>query len=118
MARTKTKQTMPRKPKGAKDKIPGQRKIRASIKAIIEDVVANEEKTVRKALVDGIKGGPRNAHHYLKMAAEYTDGKPGDNLRVQFDVDELAEAKKTLHEKLDILLKRLPSPDATEPPTE
>jgi len=114
----KKKATPPPKQKGSKDRIPGQRKIKASIKAIIEDVVATQSLTVRKALIDGIKGGPRNAHHYLKMAAEYTDGKPGDNLRVQFDVDELAEAKKTLHEKLDILLKRLPSPNAPEPPAE
>jgi hypothetical protein len=63
---------------------------------------------VRSAIVRGINAGPRDAHHYLKLAAEYTDGKPDSNLRIQFNEDELATAKETLNKKLDMILERIP----------
>jgi len=96
-----------KKQKGEKDKVPGQRKIRASVKAIIAEVVQDNSKTVRQAILDGLQGGPRNAHHYLKLAAEYTDGKPDQTLMHRFDEDELATAKDTLSRKLDAFLERV-----------
>lgn len=117
--RRKNKTPPPPKQKGAKDKVPGQRKIRASVKSIIVEVVEKQKSTVRGAIVRGLKSGPRDAHHYLKLAAEYTDGKPDQKLSVQFDEDELATAKESLHKKLDTLLKRIEENAArSEPPTE
>ena len=101
----KFKKGNPGKKKGTTDRVPGQRKIRASVRAIIEEVVSNEERTVRQAIVGGLKGGPRNSHHYLRLAAEYTDGKPTDNVRFRFDEDELATAKQTLNNKMNDLLE-------------
>jgi hypothetical protein len=92
--------------KGTKDKIPHGRTVKASVKAMIEEVVQSEHKTLRDAFVGGIKGGPRTAHFYLRMAAEYTDGKPADtvNLTAKFAEDELANAKLRLDKKVAALV--------------
>lgn len=93
------------RPKGAKDRIPNGRVVKASIKAIAEEVASNEGTTVRKAIIDGIKGGPRFAHNYLRFVAEYVDGKPADTLNVghSFNEDELAQAKDRLDRKMTAL---------------
>jgi len=103
----------PPKQHGSKDRIPHGRTVRASVKAIIEEVVKDKRKTVRASLMRGLRSSPRDAHHYLKLAAEYTDGKPDANLTVKFDEDELATARDTLSKKLDAILLRL-----TKPPEE
>lgn len=93
------------RPKGAKDLIPNGRVVKASVKAIAEEVAATEGLTIRKAIKDGIKGGPRFAHNYLRFVAEYVDGKPADTLNVghSFNEDELAQAKDRLDRKITAL---------------
>lgn len=114
----KTTRVLPRqrKPVGAKDHVQGQRRIRSSVKAIIADVVANHRLTVRGAIMRGLKASPQFSHHFVKLAAEYTDGKPGDKLDVTFHEDELATAKASLHQKLDTILTTLLS--KKDPPPE
>lgn len=92
------------RPKGAKSKVP--QGVRASVKAILEDVVLRKKKTVRTAIVDGIRSGPRHADRYLRLAAEYVDGKPTDNvnLNARFNQDELGSARELLGRKLDNIL--------------
>lgn len=113
---------MPRKPKGAKDKGgPGSRSIKASVKAIIEEVVgdATGRTTIAKALLDGLKGGPRNADRYLRLCAEYIDGKPVDtmNLNAQVTMDEVTTAKGRLEGKMNTLLKAVLAKRKVEAPT-
>jgi hypothetical protein len=92
------------RPKGARSKVP--QGVRASVKAILEDVVSKEKRTVRDAVVDGIRSGPRHADRYLRLAAEYVDGKPTDNvnLNARFNQDELGSARELLGKKLDGIL--------------
>lgn len=108
----------PGKPPGTKDNLgPGSRSVKASIKAVIEEVTLNEGTTIRKALMDGIRGGARNADRYLKLMAEYTDGKPKDTLDLNVRDDELATAKQRLDRKMDTLLKAVLAKRATQQPT-
>jgi hypothetical protein len=93
------------------DSVPHGRTIKSSIRAIIQEVVNDEPLTVRDALRRGLAADPKVAHHYLKLAAEYIDGKPDQNLRHSFDVDELAQAKDTLGQKLDAVLATLTRTD-------
>jgi len=92
------------RPPGAKSVVPAG--VRASVKAILEDVVSKRKKTVRRAIIDGIQSGPRHSDRFLRLAAEYVDGKPTDNvnLNARWNQDELSEAKDTLGKKLDGIL--------------
>jgi hypothetical protein len=96
----------PGRPKGAKDLVPGGRTVRASVKSLIEEVVDGNAKSIRDALKRGIRSGSRHADRYLRLCAEYTDGKPVDtiNLNSQYRPDELASAKASLSRKLDKML--------------
>lgn len=117
--RTRFKKGNPGKPKGSKDKLPGGRSIKASIKAIIERVVENEGETIESALIDGLSGGARFAHNYLRLCAEYTDGKPAEtlNLNSQYNEDELAQAKDRLDRKVAQLAATILKRDTVDPPT-
>lgn len=96
------------KQKGTTDKVPHSRAVKASIRAVIEDVMLNEATTVRQAVLRGFKAEPRDSHHFVKLAAEYTDGRPADTLNInQFNEDELATSKDRLTQKLDEFLTRV-----------
>lgn len=92
------------RPKGSKNKVPSG--IRASVRAILEEVVRTRQKTIRDAVLDGIQSGPRHSDRFLKLAAEYVDGKPSDNinLNARWNQDEIGEAKSALTKKLDDVL--------------
>jgi hypothetical protein len=98
------KKGSPGRAKGATNRVP--RGVRASIKAIIEDVVKGNSKDVRTAFEGGLRGGPQHADRYLKLAAEYLDGKPTDNvnLNARWNQDELATAREQLGKKLSSML--------------
>jgi hypothetical protein len=114
--RTRTKRVG--RPKGAPDTVP--RRARASVKAVIEEVVSERAHSIYDAVLDGITSGPRYAHNYLRLAAEYTDGKPDAtlNLRTQFREDEVATATKALGRKMQQLFERAASTVAILPPAE
>lgn len=110
----------PGRRKGQKE-VKGKRTAKASVQTLIEEVVRGNAATIRDALKRGLRSGPRHADRYLKLAAEYTDGKPVDTLNVnsQYKPDELEAAKHTLGRKLDklftvILANRTHPPETTE----
>lgn len=119
----KFKKGNPGKKKGQRDRVPGERAAKASVRTLIEEVVRDNPKTIRNALLRGLRSGPRHADRYLKLSAEYMDGKPVDTINVnsQYKQDELESAKKTLGQKLDkifktILANRHNPPDSNVPP--
>lgn len=83
--------------------------VQASVKAVIEEVVTERKQSLKDAIIDGIESGPRNAHNYLRMCAEYTDGKPVQdlNVRTHFKEDEIANAQRSLTRKMDKLFERV-----------
>jgi hypothetical protein len=105
----KFKKGNPGKKKGQRNRVPGERAIKASVRTLIEEVVRDNPKTIRNALLRGLRSGPRHADRYLKLSAEYMDGKPVDtvNLNSQYKQDELESAKKTLGQKLDRIFKTI-----------
>ena len=90
------------------------RSIRASVKAILERVVKEKSTTVERAIIDGIDSGPRHADRYLRLAAEYVDGKPVDtvHLHAQFNQTELNSARQHLGAKLSSMLATLLARDS------
>lgn len=83
--------------------------VQASVKAVIEEVVSERKRDLKTAIIDGITSGPRNAHNYLRMCAEYTDGKPTTdiNLNTRFKEDEVMDAQRSLTRKMDKLFERV-----------
>lgn len=105
----KFKKGNPGKPKGTKGIAPRSGVTKASVKDIIEDVVRNNRASVRDAILRGIRSGPRHSDRYLKIAAEYLDGKPVDtiNINSQYKQDELESAKRSLGQQLNRLFKTI-----------
>jgi hypothetical protein len=103
------------RPRGSKDSVP--KSVKASVKAVIEEVVSENKVSLYDAVLDGIESGPRYAHNYLRMAAEYTDGKPDQalTLRTQFREDEVAQATKSLERKMAALFERASKTLVLEP---
>lgn len=106
------------RPRGSHDSIP--RSVRASVKAVIEEVVTEQQPSIYNAIIDGIESGSRNAHNYLRLCAEYTDGKPDAtlNLRTQFKEDEMAIAERQLQQKMEQLFERASKVTAVLPPAD
>jgi hypothetical protein len=100
--------------KGNPGKLPGTRNsiptsVKASIRTILEEVALTEGGTVRSAVMAGLRGGARNADRYIRLVAEYVDGKPADtlNLNNQIKDEELAGAKSRLDRKVAGLVKTI-----------
>lgn len=93
------------RPRGAKSKVPGR--VRASVKALVEEVVAERALTIKHAIIRGLRAEPRDSHHFIEFVTHYTDGKPGDTLTLKgkFTDDELAAAEKRLKRKFESMLK-------------
>jgi len=113
----KFKKGHPGKAKGQKDRVKGMRTAKASVATLIEEVVRSNPMTIRDALKRGLRAGPRHADRYLKLAAEYLDGKPVDTINVnsQYKQDELESAKRTLGKKLDKLFAIIVANRETDP---
>jgi len=105
----------PGRPPGAANIIPTT--VRASVKAIIERVVHKHGDAIENAIVKGIKGDPNAAAKFIKIAAEYTDGKPPQTLTLNksWNEDELEEAHDRLASKFETLFGRLDATLAPEP---
>ena len=105
----KFKKGNPGKKKGQKNLVPGARAVKVSVRSLIEEVVRDNNKTIRSAILRGIRSGPRHSDRYLKLAAEYLDGKPVDTINVnsQYKQDELETAKRSLGQKLDKIFKTI-----------
>ena len=92
----------PGRPKGSKDKVP--RGLKASVRAVCEKIASSNVSDIERAILNGIRnGGARNSIMYLRMVAEYVDGKPRETIDVNADVklqEMLANAKDSLSGKL------------------
>jgi hypothetical protein len=114
--RVKRKTTRVGRPRGSKDSM--SRAVKASVKAVIEEVVTEQQPSIYDAVLAGIESGPRNAHNYLRLCAEYTDGKPDAtlNLRTQFKEDEIAVAERNLTRAMERLFDHAKGTAAVLPP--
>ena len=71
------------KPKGAKDTVPRSQK--ASIVAIMREIVEEKPEAIKAALERGLTAAAPRSFAYLSLAAAYFDGKPADNVNVKGD---------------------------------
>lgn len=83
----------------------GVKGTRGSMREIFETVIRERKLTIKKAVLRGVKSGPRDADRYLRLMADYVDTKPAQTISHQFDLDEVAAAKSTLTSKIDDFLK-------------
>ena len=97
----------PGKPKGAGNEIPSS--VKASIKTVLEDVAATEGLTIRRAIMDGLRGGPRNADRYVRMIAEYVDGKPGEtiDLNARIKDETIAQSRNRINAKVATMVRNI-----------
>lgn len=97
----------PGKPKGAGNEIATS--VKASIKTVLEEVAQNEGLTIRRAIMDGLKGGPRNADRYIRMIAEYVDGKPKEeiDLNAKIQDETLAQSKNRINAKVATMVRNI-----------
>lgn len=93
-----------RKP-GAKDIVP--RGVKATFRAICEEIQTSNHRDLKSALLDGITSGPLYAHNYLKLYRDSIDGPPSttSNLHHSFKEDELQTAANELDRKMNALFK-------------
>lgn len=75
----------PGRPKGSKNKVPAT--VKASIKAVFEQIASDDPQMIKDAILKAIRGKPRDAFPYLQLAAHYIDGKPSDVLKLGTDED-------------------------------
>ena len=80
------KKANPGRPKGAKDKGPIPKNIRASVKAICQQVATKNYDTIERALINGISASPAHADRYVRLVAEYVDGRPVDAMHLKRDI--------------------------------
>ena len=95
----------PGRPKGAKDKGPIPKNIRASVKAICQQVATKNHDTIEQALLNGIKASPAHADRYIKLVAEYVDGRPVDTMHLNATLvqEEISSAKDRLTKSIGAL---------------
>lgn len=75
------------RPKGSPNILP------ASVKDAIRDVVQQHREDIEQAMLRGFKSGPPKSYGYLKLAAEYMDGKPGETVDLK-----VSGVTKVVHE--------------------
>jgi hypothetical protein len=66
----------PGRPSGIQEAVP--RSVKASVRAILAEVVADEPTLLREAIRRGLAAPPPKSFPYLQMAAHYLDGKPAE----------------------------------------
>lgn len=114
----------PGRPPGTKNVIP--RNVKASVRQILEDVAREKVRDVRTAIEVGIRSGPRHSDRYLRLMAEYVDGKPDTtiNLNNNFKAETVEESARMLQKQMTKLVTKAlaqfnattgPDPDASAP---
>lgn len=96
----------PGRPAGVPDIVP--RSVKASMKQLFEEVAQTEQATLRSALMRGIRrGGAKHSDRYIRLVAEYVDGKPVDtlNLNSQFKSETLEAAADQLKKQMTLLVQ-------------
>ena len=95
----------PGRPHGAKDKGPIPKNIRASVKAICQQVALKNRDTIERALLNGISASPAHADRYVRLVAEYVDGRPVDTMHLNATLvqEEISSAKNRLTKSISTL---------------
>lgn len=103
----KFKKGNPGKAKGTKHEFGSS--VKASIRTILTEVAETEGHTVRRAVMEGLKGGPRNADRYVRLIAEYVDGKPTDNVKLDASIkdDAVQTSKARIDAKVATMVKNI-----------
>jgi len=104
---TRFKKGNPGKAPGTKHAIP--QSVKASVKAVLEEVAETEGLTIRRAVMEGLRGGPRNADRYIRMVAEYVDGKPKDTIDLNAKIKDEAAAgsKNRINAKVATMVRNI-----------
>lgn len=88
----------PGRPSGSPDTVP--RRVKASIRTVLQDIVTDDPALIRDAIVKGLRAPPPKSFPYLQLAAAYVDGKPADKLQIRnyerLTDDELAQLETLL----------------------
>jgi hypothetical protein len=100
--------------KGNPGKVPGVQhevpsSVKASVKTVLMEVAETEGLTIRKAIMEGLRGGPRNADRYIRMMAEYVDGKPGEtiDLNAKIKDETIATSKTRINAKVATMVRNI-----------
>ena len=95
----------PGRPKGSKDKGEIPKSVRASVKAICQHVATTKTMTIKRALVNGVNSSPAHADRYIKLIAEYVDGRPVDTMHLNavLSQEEVSGAKHRLSKSMETL---------------
>jgi hypothetical protein len=80
---TETVKPGPGRPKGSHDKIP--RSVKASIRAVFEEVATEDPELIRRAVRAGLEAPPPKSFPYLQLAAFYVDGRPVEDIKLQIE---------------------------------
>jgi hypothetical protein len=71
----------PGRPRGSRNKVPLS--VKASIKAVLEEVAVSNRDEIREAILKGIRSRPPHSLRYLEVVAHYVDGKPADTVTIK-----------------------------------
>ena len=84
------------------------RNVKASVRQILEDVAREKVADVRTAIEVGIRSGPRHSDRYLRLMAEYVDGKPDTtiNLNNNFKAETVEESARMLQKQMTRLVTK------------
>lgn len=95
----------PGRPKGSKNKLP--RSVMQTMREICEKIISSENTTLRSALMRGVRSHPRFAFNYIRLLAEYNEGKPKEtlDLNATFNEQVMEQAANGMRKKMDLLLK-------------
>lgn len=97
----------PGKAPGVKHEVPSS--VKASVKTVLMEVADTEGLTIRRAVMEGLRGGPRNADRYIRMIAEYVDGKPGEtiDLNARIKDETIANSKTRINAKVATMVRNI-----------
>lgn len=97
----------PGKPKGATDIVP--RGVKASFKQLAQEILETRSLTLRNAIMRGIRGSSRDADRYLRLIAEYNEGKPESSVKLgmEFKTETMEEAAHQFRRSMSHMVKQL-----------
>jgi hypothetical protein len=59
--------------------------VKASIRAVFEEVASDDPELIRRAVRAGLEAPPPKSFPYLQLAAFYVDGRPVEEIKMQIE---------------------------------